>query len=200
LKPNSTTIFDSLNRIMLLVISLILLQACGMLSHHSGPTDTGNQGRIFTVASTPTGATVRANGNKLGVTPLEVDIAKSFSRGWVRGEEYGVVYRINGALTLEKSGCSEYSIPVSETAPSDDISITLVCTETEQTTSSSEPANSSTSETPDEMNSGESVISTESEEPDNVGQRLKKLEKLYQDGAISTDEYKQHRSRILGEL
>ena len=33
-----------------------------------------------------------------------------------------------------------------------------------------------------------------------VAQRLKKLDKLYSDGVISADEYRQHRNRILGEL
>jgi hypothetical protein len=45
--------------------------------------------------------------------------------------------------------------------------------------------------------------STEAEKtalPEDVEQRLKKLEKLYRDGVISTDEYHQHRNRILGEL
>jgi len=180
LKLNINITFTRLNMVMLLVISLILLQACGINSRHSGQADSAKQGRIITVTSNPTGATIRANGSKLGETPLEVDLAKSFSREWVRGEDYGVVYRINGALTFEKSGCSDYTVPVSETAPSDDISITLVCTGKKQTTNSSEPVNSTN--------------------PANVEQRLKKLESLYQDGAISTDEYKQHRNRILGEL
>ncbi len=183
MKLNNSTTFTSLSMIMLLVISLILLQACGIHSQHSGQSESGKQGRVITVTSNPTGATIRADGSILGETPLEVDLAKSFSRGWVRGEEYGVVYRINGALTIEKNGCSVYSVPVSETAPSEDISITLVCTEKEQATSSGEP-----------------VKSTTSEIPDNMEQRLKKLEKLYQDGAITTDEYNQHRSRILSEL
>jgi len=160
LKLNNSTTFTSLSVIMLLVISLILLQACGIHSQRSGQSESGKQGRVITVTSNPTGATIRADGSILGETPL--DLAKSFSRGWVRGEEYGVVYRINGALTIEKNGCSVYSVPVSETAPSEDISITLVCTEKEQATSSGEP-----------------VKSTTSEIPDNMEQRLKKLEKLY---------------------
>ena len=185
MKLNSNTLFTSLGMVM-------LLQACGIHPHNSGQTDSGKKGRVITVTSNPTGATIRANGNKLGETPLEVDLEKSFSRGWVRGEEYGVVYRINGALTIEKSGCSEYTVPVSETTPSDDISITLVCTEKKQTTSESEPVKPTKP-----VRSTKPTISTKSE---NVKQRLKRLEVLYQDGAISRDEYNQHRNRILGEL
>lgn len=183
MKLNSNTTFTSVSMIILPVISIILLQACGIGSHRSGQADSGKKGRVIAVTSNPTGATVWANGSKLGETPLEVNLAKSFSREWVRGEEYGVDYRINGKLTIQKSGCSDYTVPVSETAPSEDISITLVCTEKEQATSLVEP-----------------VKSTTSEVPDNMEQRLKKLEKLYQDGAITTDEYHQHRDRILGEL
>lgn len=165
---------------MLPVISLTLLQACGINSRQPEQTDTGKHNRVITVTSNPAGATVRADGNKLGKTPLEVNLEKSFSRKWVSAEDYGIVYRIRGALTIEKSGCTDYTVPVSETAPSDDLSITLVCTEEKQTTRTSAPVKTAA--------------------PENVKQRLKKLEELYKDGAISTDEYNQHRSRILGEL
>lgn len=165
---------------MLLLISPFLLQACSTPAHNPGQADAAKKGRVITVTSTPAGATVRADGNKLGQTPLVVDIEKSFSRRWVKAEDYGVVYRFQGELSVEKSGCNDYTVPVTETAPSDDISITLVCTEKEPAVSTHRPVKP----TP----------------PDAMEQRLEKLEKLYRDGAISADEYKQHRSRILGEL
>ena len=165
---------------MLPVISLTLLQACGINSRHQEQADTSKHKRVITVTSSPAGATVRADGNKLGKTPLEVNLEKSFSRKWVSAEDYGIVYRRRGVLTIEKSGCTDYTVPVSETDPSDDLSITLACTEEKQTTRTSEPVKIAA--------------------PENVKQRLKKLEELYKDGAISTDEYNQHRSRILGEL
>jgi hypothetical protein len=163
-----------------LAISVTLLPACSSNPFGSEQTDSGKQGRIITVTSTPSGATVRANGDKLGETPLKVDIDKSFPRSWVPAEDYGIVYRVSGKLSVEKSGCDDYTVPVSPTAPAEDLDVTLVCTQ--QT-----PAPSA-AETP------EPVI------PETMEQRLKKLDKLYRDGVISSDEYKQHRDRILGEL
>ena len=163
-----------------LAISLTLLPACSVNPFSSDQTDSAQQGRIITVTSTPSGATVRANGDKLGETPLKVNIDKSFPATWVPGENYGIVYRVSGKLTVEKSGCDDYAIPVSPTAPADDVNVTLVCREETPAPVPAEPA------TP--------VI------PETIKQRLEKLEKLYRDGVISTDEYNQHRNRILGEL
>ena len=181
MKQNNSTTFIGPGRITLLAISLFLLQACGTFSQNPGQADAGKKGRIITVTSTPEGATVRADGNKLGATPLRVDIEKSFSRKWVSAEDYGVVYRLQGELSIEKSGCDDYSVPVTETNPSNDISVTLDCAEQAQaTTVPAAPVKPAL--------------------PESMEQRLKKLEKLYRDGAISADEYKQHRNRILGEL
>jgi len=163
-----------------LAISLTLLPACSMNPFRSEHTDSGKQGRIITVSSSPSGATIRANGKKLGETPLKVNIDKSFPSTWVRAEDYGIVYRVSGTLTIEKTGCDEYTVPVSHTAPADDINVALVCTEEKPTPSPAETA--------------KPVIS------ENMEQRLKKLDKLYRDGVISTDEYNQHRNRILDEL
>ena len=163
-----------------LATSLTLLPACSSNPFTSEQTDSGKQGRIITVTSTPSGATVTANGDRLGETPLKVNIDKSFPRSWVPAEDYGIVYRLSGKLTVEKSGCDDYTVPVSPTAPADDINVTLVCREEQPAPSAPETA--------------QPVIS------ESMEQRLKKLDKLHRDGVISTDEYKQHRNRILGEL
>ena len=180
MKLNNITKLANSGMITLLLISLTLLQACGVRSQHSGQAESGKQARVITVTSNPTGAIVRADGKKLGETPIKVDLAKAFSPEWVSGENYGVDYRLNGELIFEKSGCKDYVVPVSDTEPSDDISITLICNERKQQANTDEPVKSTMQE--------------------NTEQRLKKLDKLYKEGAISKDEYKQHRSRILGEL
>jgi len=180
LKHNNNTAYTRLGMLVPLAVSLTLLPACSNNPFRSEQTDSGKQGRIITVTSSPSGATVKANGDKLGETPLKVNIDKSFPRRWVPAEDYGIVYRVSGKLIIGKSGCDDYTIPVSNTAPAEDIDVTLVCTEEEPAPSAAETA--------------EPVIS------EDVEQRLKKLEKLYRDGVISADEYQQHRNRILGEL
>jgi hypothetical protein len=179
LKNNNTAIVQ-LRMLVPLAISIILLPACSNNPFRSDQADSGKKGRIITVSSSPSGATIRANGDKLGETPLQVNIDKSFPSQWMRAEDYGIVRRVSGKLTIEKAGCDEYTVPVSHSAPADDINVTLVCTE-------KEPAPRPTGAT-------KPVIS------EDVEQRLKKLDKLHHDGVISTDEYHQHRNRILGEL
>ena len=180
MKQNNNTAFTRLRMLVPLAIALTLLPACSMNPFSSDQTGSGEQGRIITVTSSPSGATVRANGDNLGETPLKVNIDKSFPHTWVPAENYGIVYRLSGTLTIEKSGCAEHTIPVSPTAPADDINVTLVCTEETPAPSSAETA--------------KPVI------PETIKQRLEKLDELYRDGVISTEEYNQHRTRILDEL
>jgi len=180
LKQDHATEITRFGVLLPAAISFTLLSACAANPFGSDQPDSDKQARIITVTSTPAGASVRANGTKLGETPLTVNIDESFPARWVAGEQYGVVYRVSGELTLEKSGCDEYSIPVSPTAPAGDIDVTLVCRE--------EAA------TPNATDTAQPAI------PEDVEQRLKKLDKLYHDGVISAEEYKQHRARILGEL
>ena len=180
MKQNNNTAFTRSGMLVPLAISLTLLPACSNNPFRSEQTDSGKQGRIVTVTSSPPGATVRANGDRLGQTPLKVNIDKSFPPRWVRAEDYGIVYRVSGKLTIEKSGCDDYTVPVSPTAPADDVNVSLVCRK-------EKPA-------PGPAETAKPVISGTTE------QRLKKLDKLYRDGVISADEYKQHRNRILNEL
>jgi hypothetical protein len=180
LKQNNTIMFARLREFMPLAVSLALLTACSSNPFRSEQADGGKQGRIITVTSSPAGASVRANGNKLGETPLEVNIDKSIPSKWMRAEDYGIVYRVSGKLTLEKNGCEDFTIPVSPQEPADDVNVTLVCTE-------QKPA-------------PRAVETVKPAVPESMQQRLKKLEKLYREGVISSDEYEQHRNRILGEL
>ena len=180
MEQNSNTAFTRLRMLVPLAISLTLLPACSMNPSPSEQTGSGKQGRIITITSSPPGATISANGSKLGETPLKVNIDKSFPHKWVKAEDYGIVYRVSGELTIKKGGCDDYTLPVSHTSPVDDINVTLVCTEEKPT--------------PGPAGTAEPVI------PENMEQRLKKLDKLYRDGVISNDEYNQHRNRILDEL
>ena len=191
MKQDNNTAFIRSGMLVALGISLTLLPACSNNPFHSEPTDSARQGRIITVTSSPSGATVRADGNKLGETPLKVNIDKSFPRRWVPAEDYGIVYRVSGKLIIGTSGCDDYTIPVSNTAPAEDIDVTLVCTEEAPPPS---PAETEEEPAPGWPGTADPAISGD------VEQRLKKLDKLYRDGVISADEYKQHRNRILGEL
>jgi hypothetical protein len=69
LKQNNTIMFARLREFMPLAVSLALLTACSSNPFRSEQADGGKQGRIITVTSSLAGATVRANGNKLGETP-----------------------------------------------------------------------------------------------------------------------------------
>jgi len=180
LKHNSNTAFKRLRMLVPLAVSVALLPACSSNPFASQQTGSGKQGRVINVTSTPAGATVRADGTKLGVTPLQVDIDASFPRKWVAAEDYGVVHRVSGNLTLEKSGCDDYTVPVSHIAPVEDINVTLVCKDDVPEPTPAETAKPAMSE--------------------DMEQRLRKLDKLYRDGVITAEEYKQHRARILGEL
>jgi hypothetical protein len=191
LKQHNNTAFTRSGMLVPLAISLTLLPACSNNPFGSEPSDSARQGRIITITSSPSGATVRADGNRLGETPLKVNIDKSFTRRWVPAEDYGIVYRVSGKLIIGKSGCDDYTIPVSNTAPAEDIDVTLVCT---QQAPAPSPAETEEKATPGWPATADPAISGD------VEQRLKKLDKLYRDGVISADEYKQHRNRILGEL
>ena len=180
MEHNRNTAFDRLRMFVPLAVSIALLPACSTNPFSSAQTGSTKHGRIINVTSTPPGATVRADGTKLGVTPLQVDIDASFPRKWVAAEDYGIVHRVSGKLTLEKSGCDDYTVPVSHIAPAEDIDVTLVCKEEVPETTPAETAKPALSE--------------------DMEQRLRKLDKLYRDGVISAEEYKQHRARILGEL
>jgi hypothetical protein len=186
LKQNNNTALTRLRMLVPLAISFVLLPACSMNPFGSEQADSGEQGRIITVSSNPSGATIKANGRKLGETPLKVNIDKSFPHIWVPSEGYGIVYRVSGELSIEKSGCKDYTVPVSHIAPAGDINVTLVCTEALPAPAPAETVKPAEAVKP--------VIS------ESIKQRLEKLDKLHRDGVISTDEYNQHRSRILGEL
>lgn len=179
MKQNSKPVLHGLRRLTPLIILLILLPACSSHSARSDQAGT-DKGRIITVTSSPPGAIVRANGNKLGETPLKVDIDKSFPRKWVFAEDYGIVYRVSGKLTLEKSGCDDYTVLVTHAEPADDVDVTLVCTEEASAPGPLEPV--------------KPVI------PETVEQRLRKLDKLHRDGVITGEEYRQQRKRILDEI
>jgi len=180
LKQHNNAVFTRMHRLTPLAVALILLPACSTNPLGSEQTEPGKKGRILTVISSPAGATVRANGNRLGKTPLDVNIEKSFPRKWVQAEDYGIVYRISGKLTIDKDGCDEYTVPVTPVTPAGDIEVTLTCAE-------EKPASVPNREVQPAV-------------PESVEQRLKTLDTLYRDGVISIDEYTQHRSRILDEL
>ncbi len=191
MKQDNNSAFTRVRMLAPLAISLTLLSACSNNPFRSEQTDSGKQDRIISVTSSPPGATVRANGDKLGETPLKVNIDKSFPSRWVRAEDYGIAYRVSGKLTVGKSGCDDYTVPVSPTAPAGDIDVTLVCTQEKPAPSAAEPE---VRPVPDSAEPATPVLSGTTE------QRLKELDKLYRDDVISADEYKQHRNRILNEL
>jgi len=171
--------FAPLLSLPLLLTVILSLQACGIRSQQIPDTETNND-HVISIKSFPTEAIVRANGKKIGITPMQISLSKVLSPEWRSSEDYGVDYRLQGDITFEKDGCDELNLAISDRELKTDINVNLNCRNL--TTKTGIPEASKTGH------------------QDNLEQRLNKLEKLRKDGTISADEYHQHRSRILNEL
>jgi hypothetical protein len=149
----------------ILICALIFLSGCsGASVKAQKPAD---------VTSTPSGATVYANGKELGKTPLRHDLYDAFPAGWADWK-----YQAQGVLTVKMDGCEDYTLTVSDYALSKPIHAELKC---------SGPVQSDQA----------APIKT----PDSGAEkRLEELEALYKKGVITKDEYNSTRARILNEL
>jgi hypothetical protein len=151
-------------------------------------------GKQIEVRSDPVGAEVLANGRSIGVTPVTVTPANEWSTGFVSGKDYGINYQYTGTITLRMPGCKEFSANVDDYLLSKDIAVKLECGPEYQPVAAPagrpqpqpgySPASRADYETSEEI----------------MARRLRRLEGLRDQGLISEEEYRQVRSRILGEL
>ncbi len=143
--------------------AIIILQGCSASSTKKQQAD---------VTSNPSGATVYAKGQELGVTPLHYKLYKAFPASW-----QDAMYQAHGELMLKMDGCEDYSLQVNDYILSNSIHAELKCSEVSE--------------------AEELVPATPGS---GAEQRLQQLEALYNKGVITEEEYNATRERILNEL
>jgi hypothetical protein len=137
------------------------------------------------VTSSPSGAEVYANGEKLGVTPLYYKLHKAFPAGWKN-----MMYQAQGVLMVKMDGCEDFKLQVNDYVLSNPIHAELVCSD------KITPEEKSTANQEVKSPVGEPVASPQSE----IENRLNELEDLYERGLITREEYSETRKRILNEI
>ncbi len=165
-------------RVTVLMIGVTtLLQACSV--------SPARQQEAPSVTSTPSGAEVYANGKKLGVTPLYDTLHSAFPAGWKN-----MMFQAQGVLMVKLDGCEDYTLEVNDYVLSRPIHAELVCGER------TGPGDSAQ----DSQEPKTSEAATDAVTVNEVENRLKQLEDLFNRGIITESEYSTTRQRILNEL
>lgn len=151
-------------------IPALLAQGC------AGPNVSKKNAKQIEIASDPAGATVLVDGSEIGSTPLSVVPGEVFRSGFV-----GLSYRYYGRLILKKPGCEEKVIEVNDAVLAGDVRANLEC-DPDYRPTMAEPA---------------AGIPAES---DSYAERLKRIERLYEQGLIMEEEHDMLRRRVLDEL
>jgi hypothetical protein len=125
----------------------------------------------------PNGATVYADGQPLGNTPLEIDPEAVFPRKLT-----GYQWESSGTLSFERVGCEPKSIPVDNELLKETIRVKLDC---EPGAAAMNPLAMPTSQP--------AAIPA----PAGTADRLRELERLHNDGLISDEEFQALRQRVL---
>ncbi|MGD2052911.1 MAG: PEGA domain-containing protein [Gammaproteobacteria bacterium] len=161
----------------LVILAVFSLSGCSDSAvKQEGPAD---------VTSSPTGASVYANGEKLGITPLHYRLYKAFPAGWK-----DMMFQAQGVLMVKMDGCEDYKLNVNDYILSKPIHAELKC----------DGADKSVLQAPVQQDTGNISHQRAIFSRGEVEARLKKLESLYQDRVITEEEYKATRKRILDEL
>ena len=113
---------------------LSLLLSSGVLSACAGSGMIPRDANQFTVASSPSGATVHVMGKELGVTPLEVTKEQVFPLTYPKELENKF-----GRIELSYPGCAPYESPVSGYILSSGLKAKLVCHAEAKTTAGENP-------------------------------------------------------------
>ncbi len=158
--------------------AVILLQGCSGSSV--------KEGEPANVTSTPTGASVYANGVKIGVTPLRQNLYKAFPAGWSDWQ-----YSATGMLMVKMADCEDFMLRVNDYILSKPIHAQLKCSkvvEDKKVLPVAENEKKKAATAP--------VVKPVSA----IEKRLSELKGLYEKGLITQDEYRETRKRILGEI
>jgi hypothetical protein len=127
------------------------------------------------IQSEPSGAEVYVMGEKIGVTPLNINPKDVFPNTYQKEKE-----PLYGKVTLKKTGCSDFTRSVSSEISNVGLKAQLECTD---------------------MNAA--LAKTSKDAPrinETVEQRLDKIKNLLDKGLITEEEAKNARARILNDL
>jgi hypothetical protein len=161
----------------LVIGAIIVLHGCsGSTVKEEGPAN---------VTSSPSGAEVYANGERLGLTPLRYELYKAFPAGWK-----DMMYQAQGTLILKMDGCQDFTLRVNDYVLSHPIHAELVCDDKML------PEVKSTANQEVKSPADEPAASPQTE----IENRLNELEDLYGRGVITRKEYDESRARILNEI
>ena len=161
-----------LSRIVALGVAALALQGC-----LSVPVN---------LRSEPAGATVLANGKAIGTTPMRIDPDRVFPQ-----ERKGLGWYRDGALTLERPGCTPKTMPVDNDLLKRSLTVELECRPDAPVVITSNAA-------PPQTATG--TRSTTAPTAGGTAERLKELDGLRRQGLITTEEYQSIRRRILDQL
>jgi len=164
-----------LKKFILLSCIAILIQACGSSSIKDAAPN---------VTSNPSGASVYANGLKIGTTPLRSNLYKQFPTGWTDW-----ALSAEGVLAIKKQGCEDFTLKVNDGVLAKPIHAKLKC--------SGKPV---VTQTAPVQTKAMPVKQPAKKKMSKVEKRLKELSDLYEKGVITKEEYKITRKRILNEL
>lgn len=174
-----------ISKALLLLLLPVLIGACAGL---------GSSSYTVRISSTPSEATVIANGTEIGKTPMVITPDQAFPPKW-----QGMAYQSAGTLALKKTGCKDYFKAVNDSFLSKDIHITLECSGEGDTRTSADPGVTEGKDSkPKEMKAP--PASSGSMKGGYIEQRLTELQRMYKKGLITEDEYQATKKRILNEL
>lgn len=156
--------------VAVICIPAMLAQGC------AGPNVSNSKPGQIEIASDPTGATVFVDGSEIGSTPLRIVPAEVFRSGFV-----GLSYRYYGRLILKKPGCEEKVIEVNDAVLAGDVRVILECDPDYRPPKLDTPVGNPA-------------------ESDQYADRLRRIERLFQQGLITEEEYNMLRSRVLDGL
>ena len=156
------------SRKTLALLNLMLVAGCTSTGDMFPPA--GNN--PIKVVSIPSGAEVYVMGEKVGLTPLEVNHMDVFPNTYPKEKE-----SMYGRITLKKEGCFDYTRTVSGEVSKSGLQAKLDCSET-------------TPAAPGDATRGSQTVE----------QRLAKIKDLLDKGLITEDEAKKARERIINEL
>jgi hypothetical protein len=158
---------------VLAFLNLLLVAGCSSAGGNNLFPPAGNN--TIKIESVPSGAEVYVMGERVGVTPTQINSQDVFPNTYPRSKESEY-----GRITLKKPGCSDFTRTVSGDISGGGLHAILDC-----------------------GNDNPASPGTTAEAPrgsDTVEQRLDKVKELLGKGLITEEEAKKARARILNEL